>query len=71
MAKFNIDETAADKITNKAALKDNTETVLKDFTLRKIPKAWADAIKTEAGQTFAAYARAAVLEKMKRDGLIS
>jgi len=69
--KFDTD--ALNAVTGDAALQATTgkekKKKLKDLLVRGVPVDMYDTLK-ENGLTFAGYAKAAVQEKMKRDGLI-
>ena len=56
------------KAVNAAPLKNNTKTN-KNIMVYNVPTEWIDILK-ENGVSFSGYAKMAVLEKMKRDGLI-
>lgn len=76
MAKFN--EEAIDAAVNGAALKVAAseavvpveEEIQKQTPIYGIPKSWAKLVKKHRHATFSTYARAAIEEKMKRDGLL-
>jgi len=72
MNKFN--EAALDAAVNGAAMKVAVEAVEievdKQSPVYDIPKQWKKLIKKHRHATFSAYARAAIEEKMQRDGLI-
>lgn len=76
MAKFN--EEAINAAVNGAALKVTTseavvpleEEIQKQTPIYGIPKSWAKLVKKHRHATFSTYARAAIEEKMIRDGLL-
>jgi len=69
MGKFDKLENKFRKVTNKASLKNNTGKSLKNILVYNVPVEWTELLK-ENGMSFSSYAKIAVLEKMKKDGLI-
>jgi len=69
MGKFDKLENKFRKVTNKASLKNNTGKSLKNILVYNVPVEWTELLK-ENGISFSSYAKIAVLEKMKKDGLI-
>jgi hypothetical protein len=67
--KFNNLEDKLKKATNKASLKNNEEKTTKNIVVYNVPKEWTDMLK-ENGISFSSYAKMAIIEKMKKDGLI-
>ncbi|MGE4396076.1 MAG: hypothetical protein AB7D34_01330 [Sulfurimonas sp.] len=72
MAKMKFDTVELDRAAAGAAL-HATETKevkkAKEFVVRGVPAEWPEILKAH-GHSFAGYAKIAVQEKMKRDGLI-
>jgi len=77
MAKFNEDAIAA--AINGAALENNTAAapvvekaieVQKQTIVYDIPKEWIHAVKNKAHATVGGYMKAALREKLERDGLL-
>lgn len=76
MAKFNED--ALDAAVNGAALDNNTVSaqlhqtveVQKQTIVYDIPKEWIHAVKNKAHATVGGYMKAALREKLERDGLL-
>jgi hypothetical protein len=72
MPKFNED--ALDAAVNKSAMKvsvDSEEVEMQPQTIiRNIPKPWINAVKNKAHATLGGYMKAALREKLERDGLI-
>lgn len=56
------------KVINSAPLKDNSK-VTKNIMVYNVPTEWINILK-ENGASFSGYAKMAILEKMKKDGLI-
>ncbi len=69
MKKFDNLEDKFKKVANKASLKDNKENETKNILIYNVPVLWYEVLK-ENGISFSAYAKMAVLEKMKKDGLL-
>jgi len=69
MKKFDNLEDKFKKVTNKASLKNNNEKQTKNILIYNVPLEWTEIIKRN-GMSFSSYAKMAVLEKMKKDGLI-
>ena len=69
MGKFDKLENKFRKVTNKASLKNNTGKSLKNILVYNVPVEWTELLK-ENGISFSSYAKIAILEKMKKDGLI-
>jgi len=68
----NLDEYELDQAAGKASLQsreEEEEAETKDLLVRGVPVAIYKTLKTN-GFTFAGYAKMAVQEKMKRDGLL-
>jgi hypothetical protein len=57
-----------DKV-NKASLKNNKERKTKNILIYNVPSEWIEILK-DNGFSFSSYAKMAILEKMKKDGLI-
>ena len=68
--KYELLEKAA-KVAEGAQLKDNSDSKMgkTKILISAVPIAWAEAIKS-TGLSFSSYARTALYEKLKRDGLI-
>jgi len=70
MSKFN-------KITSKASMLSNTDsktetaepTEFKPFYIKNMPEEWFVAVK-KTGQSFSSFVKAAVYERLKREGYI-
>ena len=69
MKKFDNLEDKFKKVANKASLKDNKEKETKNILVYNVPVEWTELLK-ENGISFSSYAKMAVLEKMKKDGLL-
>ena len=69
MKKFDNLEDKFKKVANKASLKDNKEKLTKNILIYNVPAEWTKILK-ENGISFSSYAKMAVLEKMKKDGLL-
>lgn len=70
MAKINED--MFNDATKTAGLKSNQdEEVQRYISVYDVPKSWIKAVKESSGvKTMSAFARQAILEKLKREGLI-
>jgi len=69
MGKFDKLEDKFQKVANKASLKNNTEKLSKNILVYNVPIEWTEILK-ENGISFSSYAKMAILEKMKKDGLL-
>ena len=69
MGKFDKLEDKFQKVANKASLKNNTEKLSKNILVYNVPIEWTEILK-ENGISFSSYAKIAILEKMKKDGLL-
>ena len=69
MGKFDELEEKFQKVANKASLKNNTEKLSKNILVYNVPIEWTEILK-ENGISFSSYAKVAILEKMKKDGLL-
>jgi len=69
MKKFKNLDKNFNEVVNRASLKENDKKETKNILVYKIPKEWVDILK-ENGMSFSSYAKMAILEKMKKDGLI-
>jgi len=69
MGKFDDLERNLNKITSKAALQNSNPTNTKNILIYNVPKQWSKILK-QNGMSFSAYAKIAILEKMKRDKLL-
>jgi len=69
MKKFDNLEDKFKKVANKASLKNNTEKLSKNILVYNVPIEWTEILK-ENGISFSSYAKMAILEKMKKDGLL-
>ena len=69
MGKFDKLEDKFQKVANKASLKNNTEKLSKNLLVYNVPIEWTEILK-ENGISFSSYAKMAILEKMKKDGLL-
>jgi len=69
MGKFDKLEDKFQKVANKASLKNNQEKLSKNILVYNVPIEWTEILK-ENGISFSSYAKMAILEKMKKDGLI-
>lgn len=72
MSKFN--EEAMDTAVNGASLKVSVIEVKEELQaqtiVRNIPKLWINAVKNKAHATLGGYMKAALREKLERDGLM-
>jgi len=69
MKKFDNLEDKFKKVANKASLKDNKENKTKNILIYNVPVLWYEILK-ENGISFSSYAKMAILEKMKKDGIL-
>jgi len=69
MGKLDNLENKLNKVVKKASLKNNSEKKTKNILIYNIPAEWTEILK-ENGISFSSYAKMAVIEKMKRDGII-
>ncbi|MCF6173805.1 MAG: hypothetical protein L3J44_08515 [Campylobacteraceae bacterium] len=69
MGKFDNLENKLDYVVKKASLKSKKSKETKNILIYNIPVEWTDILK-ESGFSFSSYAKIAILEKMKKDGLI-
>jgi len=69
MKKFDNLEDKFKKVANKASLKDNKENKTKNILIYNVPILWYETLK-ENGISFSSYAKMAILEKMKKDGIL-
>ena len=69
MGKFDKLEDKFQKVANKASLKNNKEKLSKNILVYNVPMEWTEILK-ENGISFSSYAKMAILEKMKKDGLL-
>ncbi len=69
MGKLDKLEDKFKKVTNKASLKNNTFKSSKNILVYNVPVEWTEILK-ENGISFSSYAKMAILEKMKKDGLL-
>jgi len=69
MGKFDNLENKFQDVTNKASLKNNNKKENKNILIYNVPSEWSQILK-ENGMSFSGYAKMAILEKMKKDGLI-
>jgi len=69
MGKLDNLEDKLKKITSKASLKNNKEKETKNILIYNVPVEWTKLLK-ENGISFSSYAKIAILEKMKKDGLL-
>jgi len=69
MGRFDKIEKKIEKAIGKASLQNNSEKETKNILIYNVPKEWSDILKTN-GIAFSTYAKMAILEKMKKDGLL-
>jgi hypothetical protein len=69
MGKLDNLEKKLKKVTDKASLKSNKEKETKNILIYNVPVEWTEILK-ENGISFSSYAKMAILEKMKKDGLL-
>jgi len=69
MGKFDAIEKKLDKVVSQASLKNRDETQKKNIVIYNVPKEWSEILKAQ-GISFSAYAKLAIQEKMRRDGLL-
>jgi hypothetical protein len=69
MGKLDNLEKKLKKVTDKASLKSNKEKETKNILIYNVPIEWTEILK-ENGISFSSYAKMAILEKMKKDGLL-
>ncbi|WP_187648744.1 hypothetical protein [Nitrosophilus labii] len=69
MGKFDNLENKLDKVVNKASLKSKNDKNTKNILIYNVPVEWTEILK-ENGISFSSYAKMAILEKMKKDGLV-
>ncbi len=69
MGKFDAIEKKLDKVVAQASLKSKKEKAFKNIMIYNVPVEWSEAIKSQ-GISFSTYAKLAIQEKLKRDGLI-
>ena len=69
MKKFDNLEDKFKKVVNKASLTDNKKKQTKNIVIYNVPSLWSKILK-ENGVSFSSYAKMAILEKMKKDGLL-
>jgi hypothetical protein len=69
MGKLDKLENKLEKVVKKASLKNNNEKKTKNILIYNIPAEWTNILK-ENGISFSSYAKMAILEKMKKDGII-
>jgi len=69
MSKLDMLEGKFDKAVSKASLKNNQEKQAKNIVVYNVPMEWSNLLK-ENGISFSGYAKLAILEKMKKDGII-
>ena len=69
MKKFDKLDKNFNEVVNKASLKENDKKETKNILVYNIPKEWIDILKVN-GISFSSYAKMAIIEKMKKDGLI-
>jgi len=69
MGKLDNLENKLKKVTDKAFLKSNKEKETKNILIYNVPVEWTKLLK-ENGISFSGYAKMAILEKMKKDGLL-
>ena len=69
MKRFNKLDKNFNEIVNKASLKENDKKETKNILVYNVPKEWVDILKAK-GISFSSYAKIAIIEKMKKDGLI-
>jgi len=69
MGKFDNLEQNLTKVTENAPLKNFNYKDTKNILVYNVPKQWSDILKAN-GIAFSAYAKMAILEKMKKDKLL-
>ena len=69
MRKFDKLDKNFNEVVNKASLKENDKKETKNIIVYNVPKEWIDILKAN-GMAFSSYAKMAIFEKMKKDGLI-
>jgi len=72
MGKFDGLENKFEKVVNKASLKSNNEIRekdLKNIMVYNVPVEWLETLKNQ-NIAFSAYAKMAIMEKLKKDNLI-
>jgi len=69
MKKFDKLDKNFNEVVNKASLKENDKKETKNILVYNVPKEWIDILKAN-GMSFSSYAKMAIIEKMKKDGLI-
>ncbi len=69
MGKFDNIENKLEKVTGKASLKSKKERATKNILIYNVPVEWTEKLK-ESGISFSSYAKMAILEKMRKDGLV-
>ena len=69
MGKFDGVESKFDKVADKASLKSKKDKSVKNILIYNVPVEWTEILK-ENGIPFSSYAKMAILEKMKKDGLV-
>jgi hypothetical protein len=57
------------KVASKASLKNSNTVEFRNMMVYKIPTEWIEILKNN-GFSFSTYAKLAIQEKMKRDGLL-
>ena len=69
MGRFDNLESKLSKVISKASLENKREKNTKNILIYNVPKEWSDILK-QNGISFSSYAKMAILEKMKSDGLL-
>lgn len=69
MGKFDNIENKLEKVAKKASLTSNKEKNVKNILIYNVPVEWTEKLK-ENGISFSSYAKMAILEKMRKDGLV-
>jgi len=69
MGKFDGIENKLNKVVKNASLHSVKEKKGKNILVYNVPVEWSEILK-EHGFSFSAYAKMAIIEKMKRDGLL-
>ena len=69
MGKFDKLDKNFNEVVNKASLKENDKKETKNILVYNVPKEWIDILKAN-GMSFSSYAKMAIIEKMKKDGLL-
>ncbi len=69
MGKFDNIEGKLEKVAGKASLTSKKEKNVKNILIYNVPIEWTEKLK-ENGISFSSYAKMAILEKMKKDGII-